>query len=104
MQICSFTKDLKLEQVENIHVCVNLTWISHQSNESYDPVTRQQFSVEKQTGAQQRGPTFFSFLFTSYVVKYALRFFPQGQTVNVELYCIIFRHLRENIQLKQPEL
>lgn len=60
MQICSFTKDLKLEQVENIHVCVNLTW--------------------------------------------TLRFFPQGQTVNVELYCIIFRHLRENIQLKQPEL
>jgi transposase len=33
-----------------------------------------------------------------------LEFAPKGQTVNAEFYCNVLRHLREDIQRKQPEL
>jgi hypothetical protein len=33
-----------------------------------------------------------------------LEFAPDGQTVNVEIYCNFLRRLREDIQRKRPEM
>jgi hypothetical protein len=72
----------------------------------YDPETKQQFSQWKSPGSprpkktRQRHRATKSMLIVFFYIQGIMHheFVPDGQTVNVEFYCNVLRHLRKDVR------